>query len=456
MLRIHGTGSRWLILAALLVGSFFLLTGTALAQGGDEIPVLLEITGTVEVIEEDLIVIDGYTIAPAGAFRPSDLEVGDVVAVTGYLLNDDTLQVESLVVITDDLDQDGVTNDLDNCPEVANPGQEDTDGDGVGDACTDTDEDGVFDGEDNCPAVANPAQEDFDEDGLGDACDEDADGDGVLNTDDNCPLIANPDQADTDADGLGDACEDADGDGIGDLLDNCPAVANPDQADTDADGLGDACDEDADGDGILNTDDNCPLIANPDQADTDADGVGDACDEAEEPGEEGCLREGHPVATALAAAFEIDYGTIAAWRCDGRGFGEIARALLIADQVEGMSVEDLLARAAAGGWGAVLRETGLSPSHFGLGQVISGRYHRHHNEQDGEQALTEEESNDTATGPGNSGNAPGHNRDDAPSNNGNSGNNGNDHGNSGNNGNGGGNGNGHGNSGNPPGRGGRH
>jgi len=45
----------------------------------------------------------------------------------------------------------------------------------------DPDSDGVPDPEDNCPAVANPGQEDSDSDGFGDACD-------------NCPTVVNVDQ----------------------------------------------------------------------------------------------------------------------------------------------------------------------------------------------------------------------------------------------------------------------
>jgi hypothetical protein len=262
---------------------------------------------------------------------------------------------ESLLVIDQDVDDDGLndardgcidpdhdgrgvpgvappTCPVDNCPLTANPDGADADGDGIGDACdpcTDTDGDNYgdpgFPGSicplDVCPGVAD-SQVDLDADGLGDACDPctDPDGDGFGNASDarqcpldNCPDYANPDQTDLDADGLGDSCDscnDIDHDGTDDVggikscpIDNCPGLPNPYQEDTDHDGLGDACDTcndpDSDGFGIPGSpgqtcpDDNCPFRQNFDQLDADADGAGDACDTCTDTDQDGLGDPGH-------------------------------------------------------------------------------------------------------------------------------------------------------------------
>ncbi|MEC4748253.1 thrombospondin type 3 repeat-containing protein [Methylomicrobium sp. Wu6] len=90
----------------------------------------------------------------------------------------------------------------------------------------DLDNDGVLDYIDNCPNTKNEDQADQDKDGIGDVCDDDRDGDGHLNKED-----AFPDDPtewnDNDGDGIGDNADpDDDNDGVPDEDDPFPFDAN--------------------------------------------------------------------------------------------------------------------------------------------------------------------------------------------------------------------------------------
>jgi hypothetical protein len=76
------------------------------------------------------------------------------------------------------------------------------------------DNDGIPNDQDNCPDIANSDQKDSDEDGVGDACD-------------NCRYIYNPDQTDSDGDFLGDACDGPDGEDIDNAVTPITLPFNP-------------------------------------------------------------------------------------------------------------------------------------------------------------------------------------------------------------------------------------
>ena len=180
-----------------------------------------------------------------------------------------------------DSDKDGITNELDLCPDTPEGEQVDSNG------CPDTDRDGVRDNMDRC--AATPAGTRVDATGCPI---KDTDKDGVLDDVDRC--------ADTPAGTAVDAngCpRDSDGDGVNDSADRCantPAGVNVDAT---------GCPIDADGDGVTDAADRCPNTPRGEQVDgtgctirdSDGDGVNDSADKCPDTpagmlvGADGCL-----------------------------------------------------------------------------------------------------------------------------------------------------------------------
>lgn len=236
------------------------------------------------------------------------------------------LWLTSTIAIIDS-DSDGLADEDDNCPNIANPNQENTDLDSEGDACdSDDDNDGITDNfPDNCPRNSqtgwtstrdfdNPsASTDWDNDGCKDDHPEDLDddNDGKIDTLDNCPLsMYSPPRptwvsdlaTDMDSDGCRDADEDDndDGDSFDDSSDDCSTTYGTSTLgrqgciDSDQDGWDDESDNcplevgnssengkvgclDSDGDGWANVDDDFDY--EPTQwMDADGDGYGDRLD----------------------------------------------------------------------------------------------------------------------------------------------------------------------------------
>lgn len=119
-----------------------------------------------------------------------------------------------VLILANDRDGDGITDDVDQCPDEP----EDIDG---------------FEDENGCP-------------------DPDNDGDTVIDIEDGCPMVA--------GDPINNGCpvEDRDGDGIPDEADQCPDIPEDIDGNEDEDGCPEDDNLDQDGDGILDADDRCP------------------------------------------------------------------------------------------------------------------------------------------------------------------------------------------------------
>lgn len=167
----------------------------------------------------------------------------------------------------------------------------------------------------------------------------------------------------------------------------------------------------------------------------------DECDEEE--ATEGACRLDQPITIVLSEEFEVESQEIADLRCEGFGYGEIARAYLLeqalADTEDAEAVADILARRGDGeGWGQILRDyPDVSPSDLAPGRVIGKGKGKPVDADAPADANVNNGNNGNGNGNGNGNNGNGNG-------NGNNGNNGNGNGNNGNGNNGGGNGNGNG------------
>ncbi len=181
---------------------------------------------------------------------------------------------------TRDEDGDGIANNKDKCPLLA----EDKDGWEDSDGCPDDDNDGDKreDAVDKCPNEAEDLDGFDDDDGCPEA---DNDKDGFNDTDDKCPLHPEDKVPPFDNDGCPANMRDSDDDGVFDSQDQCPEEYE------DADGFEDwdGCpDVDNDGDDLPDEFDKCPLCKEDidgfedddgcPEVDNDGDGIEDAAD----------------------------------------------------------------------------------------------------------------------------------------------------------------------------------
>jgi OmpA-OmpF porin, OOP family len=147
-----------------------------------------------------------------------------------------------------DDDQDGIGNNLDQCPTEA----EDRDGYEDGDGCPDRDNDldTIADTADKCPSQPEDQDGFEDTDGCPDL---DNDKDGFADTGDQCPAKPETRNNYKDEDGCPDE-SDVDNDGVPDDRDKCPTEAEDTDGFEDTDGCPDP---DNDKDGVLDEQDEC-------------------------------------------------------------------------------------------------------------------------------------------------------------------------------------------------------
>ena len=162
-----------------IVGQQITLTQTNAATVGPRIDLLL---ARADAGETDIVargVIGGvprsarysggvFVLDDAAAAPLTDAQVRALAGVPGQELTYIAMPPGSGLRSGVDRDLDGILNDDDVCPAVADSAQTDDDNDNVGNAC------------DNCIAVANSDQRDTNGDGFGNICDADLNNDGAI------------------------------------------------------------------------------------------------------------------------------------------------------------------------------------------------------------------------------------------------------------------------------------
>jgi YVTN family beta-propeller protein len=195
-----------------VVGQQITLTNTNASVAGSRISLLI---ARAAAGDADLIVKYTKAGGKRGAHRLSDgtfktdtaaestltdSQLRNLALTTGQEITYTAVPVGAGIRMSIDRDEDTILDADDNCPSFSNPGQEDDDSNGVGNACEppDTDGDGLTDAFE-ASIGTNPLLTDTDSDGLSDYAEVNFDGDDTAYTpgSDTDPLVA-----DTDGDGL--------------------------------------------------------------------------------------------------------------------------------------------------------------------------------------------------------------------------------------------------------------
>ena len=200
-----------------IVGQQITLSGTGTTAINDRIDLLI---ARAAAGDADLIVKYTQSGEKRGAHRLSggnfetdktsestltDIQLRNLALTTGQEITYTAVPVGAGIRMGIDRDEDAILDADDNCPSFTNPGQEDDDSDGIGNACEppDTDGDGLTDAFE-ASIGTNPLLTDTDSDGLSDYAEVNFDGDDTAYTPglDTDPLVG-----DTDGDGLLDGAD---------------------------------------------------------------------------------------------------------------------------------------------------------------------------------------------------------------------------------------------------------